>query len=598
MASSDAPPGVFARLKQHHLYQVAIAYAVAAGFIIQLGSRAFPYFGWARLMPAVIIVLLAGFPVAIALTWMLVKPKNPAKYNAWQRLRWKLGASVTGVVIVLVVISGIYAWQLSARYQARVAAERALGIPKGKTALPAFNPPADSLVVLPFTNLGGDASQQYFSDGITQELTGALGQIPALRVIAWETAATLRNPRFTASEVGKRLNVANVLNGSILRAGDQVRITTELVSTLSGYVLWSAHYDGTLEDVFKLQDQVSTAIATALKVRFADTDLPTGGTANAQAHDLLLQGRALRNKSDAASLSKAREYFTQAIALDPNYADAHAELASTLIALSERSDLPLAVALKKARAEAEKALAIDPRNAYAWTALGIADSTSDPPDIAKARSEFQEALMLDPSNAATHGDYGNVLPLRPGLAQYREAALLDPSNEVAWNNLAVNAQDLGDWALMAEAGATLLKVDPAAVDGAFTLAYANRQLHRYDQMVAAFDLAKPASVRDSEQIEAGRLVYRALTDASLRTAALAALGRLARYQSNPDVAGNLLQLYLALGEDARALKLLETYCPATPVGCNDLGVSPIYQALHGEPRFEALAQKYTTVTLD
>ena len=117
-------------------------------------------------------------------------------------------------------------------------------------------------------------------------------------------------------------------------------------------------------------------------------------------------------------------------------------------------------------------------------------------------------------------------------------------------------------------------------------------------MVAAFDLVTPATMLDRQLVHAGRLTYRALGDPALRPEALAAFRRLSRYQANPDVAGNLLQLYLALGETRAALQLLENYCPATPIGCNDLAVSPIYQALHSNPRFEALAKKYTTVTVD
>lgn len=598
MASGRSQSGFFAHLKQHHIYQVAAAYGAAIAVLIPIVADSFPYFGWAGAVSAVIIVLIAGLPVAVLLAWLVIKPSGHGRRVVWQRKHWILGAIVTPLVLAAVVVSATYAFRSVARRAAHAVAEQIATEAAPRSATPAFNPPRDTLVVLPFKNLSGDPQQQYFSDGITEELTDALGQNRSLRVMAWETAAQFRGSADTPNAIGRQLNVAHILHGSILRAGDAIRITAELVNTITNLQIWSAHYDESLEDVFKVQDQVSQAIAAALQVRFAESDLPAGGTTNPEAHDLVLKGRALRNKSNATNLSQAREYFAQAVALDPGYADAHAELASTLIALTERSDLPLAKALPQARAEAEKALTLDPRNAYAWTALGIADSTANPPDIKKAQDEFRKALMLDPSNASAHGDYGNVLPLRPGLAQYREAALLDPANEVAWNNVAVNAQDLGDWALMAEAGTTLLTLDPAAVDGAFTLAYANRQLGRYDQMVAAFDRAKPASARDREQIEAGRLVYRALTNASLHAQALAALQRLARYQADPDVAGNLLQMYLALGEQARALTLLESYCPATPVGCNDLGISPIYHALHGDPRFERLVKKYNTVTVE
>ena len=220
MASSDNnpnnPPGFFARLKQHHIYRVAVGYGTAIAVLIQVVARAFPYFGWSAAVPAVIIILIAGFPVAIVLAWLLVKPTDPAAQTQWQRRHWKLGAVVTPVVITAVVVSGIYAFRFSERHEARVAAEQ---------AAPFFNPPADSIVVLPFANLSDDPKQAYFSNGITEELTDVLGQSTGLTVIAWETASKYTNGKLTLAEIGKALNVAHVLGGSIEHEGNAVRVS-------------------------------------------------------------------------------------------------------------------------------------------------------------------------------------------------------------------------------------------------------------------------------------------------------------------------------------------------------------------------------------
>jgi TolB-like protein len=464
-----------------------------------------------------------------------------------------------------------------------------------KTA--AFNPPVDTLVVLPFKNLSGDPKQQYFSDGITEELTGALGQNPALRVIAWDTASKYRNTGESARAIGEALNIANVLHGSIQHEGDQVRISVELVNAVTGYELWSQHYDDSFANIFQVQDKVSQAIAQTLQVKFAQADLPAGGTTNPQAHELVLKGRALLDKFDAASFTAARRDFEQAIQLDPGYAEAHAQLAHALIALTQLSDLPLAATLPTVRAEAEKALALDPRNADAWVALGNVDNSTDPPDPAKAREAYRKALALDPSNTGAHLDYALVLPLKQALAQTQEATLLDPANVTAWNNLATLAQDLGDWAQMIQAGEAMLRLDPAVVDSAFYLAFAYQQLHQNDKVESAFAAIKPANDIDRQQVAAGRLTYRALADPTLRPQTLAMLKDLGRHQSNPDVAVNLMQMYLALGETAPGLHLLEDICLANPVSCNDLAVNPAYTALRTDPRFQKLAKKYTTMTL-
>ncbi|MDE2023996.1 MAG: hypothetical protein KGL00_01770 [Gammaproteobacteria bacterium] len=589
MGADHNTPAFFTRLKQHRLYQVTLGYAIVAGFFIQIGGRALPYFGWGAAVPAVIIVLLAGFPVALALAWMLIEPQDPALYTDWQKLHWKLGATITATVSVLVILSGLYAWKLSVRHAQRLAAIQAEA-----TAAPAsFNPPANSLVVLPFRNLNADPAQQYFSDGITEELTGALGHNPVLRVIAWKTASTLHNSNLTAADIGKQLNVAYILYGSILHQGEQVRIAVELVNTVTNYQLWSAHYDASFKNIFTVQDQATAAIAQALKVQLVAVDSPANGTSNPEAHELVLKGRTLFNKQDVASLAQAQIYFERAAALDPAYAEAHALLSRTLFVLTQRSDLALQSTLSRIRAEANRARTLDPRNADAWVALGNAEASSNPPDFAEARAAYRQALAIEPSNAGAHNAYGNLLPLKQALAQAREATALDPVNKDAWNNLAVDAQDLGDWPQVVEAAGVLIRLDPQNVDGAFLLANAYQQLQQYDAMIGAFERVKPATSLDKRQVKAGRLTYQAVHDPKFRRQALAAVKALARHASNPAAASNLVQLYLALGETAPALGALENLCPASPVACGDLAVNPIYRALHGQPRFQQLAEKYS-----
>lgn len=150
---------------------------------------------------------------------------------------------------------------------------------------------------------------------------------------------------------------------------------------------------------------------------------------------------------------------------------------------------------------------------------------------------------------------------------------------------------------MVTAAQALIRLDPASVDGAFYLAYAYQQLHQYDSMVAAFDLVKPATPVDREQVTTGRLAYRAVADPALRPQALDALKSLSRHQSNPDVAANLLTMYASLGEHGVVLQGLETLCPATPAACNDLAISPLYTALRADPRFQKLVNKYNSVTV-
>jgi TolB-like protein/tetratricopeptide (TPR) repeat protein len=594
-----------ARLKQRKLVQWALAYIAFAFALIQVLDVVAGSYDWPHGVMHIVFGLVAlGFVVALVLAW----------YHGEQGRQRISGPELLLIALVLAIGGGLL-WRFGrpptstgrpevaqrnpgtalVNSPASSAVVAASGIRDRAHPIPI---PAKSIAVLPFTNLSGDAKQQYFSDGITEELTDALGQNPALRVIAWETASNYRDPKLSANEIGQRLHVADILHGSIAREGDEVRVTAELVNASTGYQLWSAHYDKPFKNIFAMQDAVTRAIAGALQVKFAQADLPPGGTINPEAHDLVLKGRALADKEDAAGLKGARQDFEQAIKLDPNYADAHALLSRMLLTLIERSSLPLAQVMSETRSEAKRALALDPRNSDAWEALGDADASADPPDFAKAREEFREALALDPSNAYAHLDYGNVLPLEQSLAEEREAARLDPDYATAWANLAEYSQDAGDWVGEAKASETLIGIDPADVDGAFYLAYARRQLRQDDAAVRAFDTASPASTIDREQVKAGKLVYQSLQNLRLRPQAMVVVRELAVHSSSQDVAGNLLYLYAALGERADALKLLQRYCLSNPFGCFDIAINPLYVPLHDDPVFQKLARKYSAITRD
>ena len=179
-----------ARLKRHHIYRVASIYALAGWVVIQLANGLFPNFGLMRSSVRIVIAFVAlGFPLVMVVAWMFVKPADPEKITRWQHRRWRLGSLLTIVVIAFVSISGIYIWKVNSEYSDT-------STPHLQHETTTFNPPTDSIAVLPFQNLSNDKSRQYFSDGITQELTNALGQIAGLRVIAWQSVAGFRDSTF------------------------------------------------------------------------------------------------------------------------------------------------------------------------------------------------------------------------------------------------------------------------------------------------------------------------------------------------------------------------------------------------------------------
>ena len=289
-----------------------------------------------------LIAALIAFPFWIAFAWFYeftpqgIKRESDVPPNAsvTHSTARKLDFAIIGVLVVAVAL-------LASGYFVKRSTPATIASAK-------FDPPIGTLVVLPFTNLDSDAKQRYFSDGITEELTNALGQNTGLRVIAWDTASKYRDARQSAADIGKALDVANVLTGKILRQGDSVRVIVELVSAATGYQVWSDHYDDSLANIFQVQDKISAAIASALKVKLAS--LAPAPTVNPQAHDLVLKARALMETAHtAAPIEQARTLYEQAIALDPGYADAHAGLARAWLDLTQYSTLTLKDALPKRR---------------------------------------------------------------------------------------------------------------------------------------------------------------------------------------------------------------------------------------------------------
>jgi TolB-like protein len=610
----------FEELKRRHVWRVAIAYAVASWLIVQIATQIFPVFHMPEWTEQIVVILVViGFPVMVVFAWAFewtpggIRRTEPADspdarpQAASHQTGHKLNIVIVAVLILAVALLG---WRLLALRRTATSPVRspdvaqrnpehpipdsAVGAAASGLHATAFNPPADSIVVLPFANMSDDPKQAYFSNGITQELTSALGQNTELTVIAWNTASRYAESGQSPSDIGRALNVAHVLAGSVQRAGPRVRVSVELVSTVNGRQLWAAHYDDSMKNIFAVQDKISAEVADALKVKFAG--MHAAPTLDPQAHDLYLKGLVALDRATATDAQAAQGFFQQALALDPNYADAWAGLAQTYVWLSLFSTLPLEEALPKMRAAAHRALALDPHNINALLSLG--DVYLSEQRIADARTKYAQALEYDPSNSAAHQRYGLVLPLKAALVQFQEAARLDPDNSVAQSNLSLYHLDLADWPRAVDAANALNKAAPKNTDAAFLLAFAYTQMQRGEDAVKAFDLVQPATPLDKQLIDAGRLTYRALLQPSLRAEALAALDPLRRADISPIEQVDLIQLFLALGEKRPALELLPGFCTASsPVGCNDLAINPIYSPLRGDPIFEKLSKQYTTVTL-
>ena len=291
-----------------------------------------------------------------------------------------------------------------------------------------------SIAVLPLENLSGDPAQEYFADGMTDELITQLGQIKALRVISRTSVMNYKKPHKSLPEISRDLNVDAVVEGSVLRAGDRVRITAQLIRVPADTHLWAHSYEGNFSDTLTLQSEVAQAIAAQILTTLTSAErhaLAKVKTVRPEAYEAYLRGRYFWNKRDAPGLTKAIDYFQRAIAMDPNYAQAYSGLADAyaLAGAWEYGVLAPGDAAPRAKAAATRAVQLDPMSSEAHTSLAFA-LEQYPWDWVAAGHEFRRALELNPGYAIAHDWYGYHLitigRVADGIAELRTAENLDP----------------------------------------------------------------------------------------------------------------------------------------------------------------------------
>jgi TolB-like protein/predicted Zn-dependent protease len=331
-------------------------------------------------------------------------------------------------------------------YPALMAVLEREGVQRPPPAVPPFRcppPRVPSVAVLPFVNMSADADNEYFSDGVSEEILNVLARIPELKVTARTSAFSYKGSDATIAQIARELGVSHVLEGSVRKAGTQVRVTAQLIEAGNDFHLWSETYDRELTNIFAIQDEIAGAIAEALKVRLLPAaDQPNlTGTTNLEAYELYLQGVNLWHLRTGESLEQALRLFQQAIQLDPGFARAHAYLALTLGVLPDYGDRTLAEILPATRAAAEAALALDPDSVEAATAL-IQPLLAESPALLESIIERgRELIARDPGFATTHQWHATNLFtagfVEEAAAAYRTGLELDPRSRIIHQNLAI-----------------------------------------------------------------------------------------------------------------------------------------------------------------
>lgn len=461
------------------------------------------------------------------------------------------------------------------------------------------------LAVLPFANLSGDPAQDYFADGLTEEMITDVGRMDprALGVIARTSVMKYKHTELDIAQIGRELGVSYVLEGSVRREGDTVRISAQLIQVSDQTHVWAQNYERHIEDILRVQQDVSEAIASKIRLNLSGAQraqLLRAGPANPAAYDDYLKAQFYANRRDFPGTSEAEKLFRQSIAEDPGYAPAHAGLAESYTLLGFTSTPLRSEYFSKARAAAAKAIELDDESAEGHTALaGILVLYEH--DWAGAKAQFERALQLDANNAHTHHWYANLYLDPQGrydeaIAEMQRALLLDPSN------LIIHA-DLGQAYFFArrydEALANyqdVLKIDPHFLPAQWYLADCYLKLGRegetIQQMANSWEGTGWAGPDGKDAWAAMLQAYQASGTEGFWRAWLDHFGRRVR-EGHGEFDPPLLMaaVYLRAGNKDQAMAVLnEGYRLGNP-NMIYIGVDPLYDGLQGDPRFQELKKK-------
>ena len=587
----------FSELKRRNVYKVAITYAVVGWLLVQAASILLPTFEaptW--VMKAFVVFLALGFVISVMISWAF--EATPEGLKRTENVppdavlpTWSPRKFATFIIAVAVIAAGLLAFNLF----------RTKPTTPPTTAAPITN---KSVAVLAFANLSDDKGSEYFSDGISEELLTVLQKIPGLHVAARTSAFSFKGKNATAQEIGQKLGVAHLVEGSVRKAGDVVRIAARLTQAETGEQLWSENYTRDLKDVFAVQTELAQTIVGQLRGQLTDgaadpaakaaiqaqvQAAEKGGTKNVEAHQHYLQGRFYTNRHSEKSAGEALVEYQRAVELDPAFALAWAGLAQTHVWYcnfsTEMGRAGFDAHLARARETAARALALEPNLPEALRARADIQLNFDF-DWKGAGETLRTALALAPADPSLLTDAGTLAIAKGdaagGIALYREAVALDPVNPLARSFFAFNLALTGQFAEARTEYPRLVELSPAAP-------WAHAGLGISFLLQGKFEEAAVAAQDDAA--EWARLLVVAMARWSQRRIpeADAALARL--IESSADTAAyQIAEVYAYRGEKNRAFEWLERARRQRDPGLGTLRSDPFLANLQADPRWIAFVR--------
>ena len=538
------PKKFFAELKRRKVYSVAVTYAVVSWLLIQVVTQVFPPFEiptWAERL--VILAIMLGFPVALVLSWFF----DLTRY---------------GVV----------------RTPDRVREAKIDLVPPSSSN-------EKSIAILPFSDLSSGRDHDYFSDGIAEEILTALAKIDGLRVAARRSSFWFKGKDAELSEIAEKLNVGHVLEGSVRRDGNRIRISAELIDACEGFTIWSETYEREMQGIFALQDEITRSIVDALKLKLEILPLPPARSTDA--YDAYLQGLYLSDKSTEEALRQSLGFFERALKKDPQFSRTWTGVAKSWLWLADAYVPPLE-AYPKVRDAAVRALQLNDDEAEAHVYLAETKRILDW-DLDGAEAEFNRAVEIDPNSTSSNYFVAALYAARgerdKALGYLRRTSKIDPASLWVSNFACELYRYFGLYDEAIAAGERALQLDPTFVAyGEPLLAALYREMGRFDEAIALYEKARSFTGRPGFGLA---ITYARMDRRKEAVQTLNAAAASRRYTPGDAIA----HVHVALHAHDDAIRELERACQERSSSLHTVGIAPEFAPLRSDDRFIAILKK-------
>jgi adenylate cyclase len=576
----------FVELKRRNVYKVAVAYAVVGWLLVQVATQVFPFFeipNWA--VRLAVLAVIAGFPIALIVAWAFeLTPegvKRTEDVDLAAQARRKSHAWIYIVIVGALLSVGLF---MFGRYGFREKNSSSRELP------------AKSIAVLPFVNISADKTDEYLSDGVSEELITALSKITGLKVKARTSSFAFKNKNEDIQKIGELLHVSHLLEGSVAKAGNKLRITAKLIQASDGNHLWSDTYDRELQDIFAVRSEVAQHVAATLKVRLLGEEkkrLDQKPTENLEAYNLYLRGRYFWNKRTPDGIKQAIEQFQQSVERDPIFALGYAGLADSYIALTFYNFAAPHDTMPKARESALKAVALDNTAAEPHASLGNILVNYDW-NWSAAEKAFKRSIELKPDYATAHEWYAihyliGTGRLEEAIQEMKKALELEPASLIMNTFMGATLYYAGRYDEAIDQCRRTIEMDPNFAVAHWHLGLAYEQQQNFDAAIEEFK--KATSLSGGSPLMKAAL-GRAYAESQKKLEAEKILGELNELSKQEYVSSyEIATICVALGDNEQGFQLLEKAYAEHSFHLVRLKRSPHFKPIRSDPRFQDLVHR-------